>query len=380
MKKKTLACVMSAAVLSAMCLVGVSGCGAKQVAATVEGTEIAEETITNDIQNMRASNDLEDEEAWKEYLTQNGYTVESLREEAIDAYVKKELIKKAAAENEVTVEDSSVQAMVDQMKANYEDDKAWQQALSSANMTEDQYKDNIRASMLQQSLMEKVIEEEEPSKDDLLMYAQIYSSYSWDGAKKSSHILFDASDEKTAKDVLKQINDGKIGFAKAAKKYSKDTGSAEDGGNVGWDCLNSFVSEYTDALDKLKKDQVSDLVKSQYGFHIIKCTDVYNAPKELTKVSQLPDEMVDFLKNQVSSYNRESKFEEWLEKYKEEASVEIADMPEDLPYYVALEEDSADEAGDEDADDAAAAGDGETGADETADDSAEKADSKEESK
>ena len=103
MKKKTLACVMSAAVLSAMCLVGFSGCGAKQVAATVEGTEIAEETITNDIQNMRASNDLEDEEAWKEYLTQNGYTVESLREEAIDAYVKKELIKKAAAENEVTV-------------------------------------------------------------------------------------------------------------------------------------------------------------------------------------------------------------------------------------------------------------------------------------
>ena len=90
--------------------------------------------------------------------------------------------------------------------------------------------------------------------------------------------------------------------------------------------------------------------------------------------------MVDFLKNQVSSYNRESKFEEWLEKYKEEASVEIADMPEDLPYYVALEEDSADEAGDEDADDAAAAGDGETGADETSDDSAEKADSKEESK
>lgn len=379
MKTKTVACVLSAVALSALCLVGASGCAEKQVAATVDGVEISEETITNDIQNMRASNDLEDEAAWTEYLTQNGYTVESLREDVIDSYVKKELIKKAATENEVTVDDSAVQATVDQMKANYEDDKAWQEALSSTKMTEDEYKDNIKASMLQQSLMEKVTEEGTASKDDVLMYAQLYSAYSWDGAKKSSHILFDANDEETAKDVLKQINDGKITFAKAAKKYSKDTGSAEDGGNVGWDCLNSFVSEYTAALDKLKKGQVSDLVTSQYGIHIIKCTDVYNAPENITKTSQVPDEMVDYLKTQIASYDRESKFEEWLEEYKEKASVEINPMPEGLPYYVDLNTGSSADDG-EDADDAAAAGDGETGADETADEADTDAASEEKSK
>lgn len=49
---------------------------------------------------------------------------------------------------------------------------------------------------------------------------------------------------------------------------------------MGWDKTSSFVQEYTDALSGLEKDQVSGLVTSSYGIHIIKCTDVYNAPKE----------------------------------------------------------------------------------------------------
>ncbi|MDO4503159.1 MAG: peptidylprolyl isomerase [Coriobacteriia bacterium] len=373
MKKRTIACMLSAVALSAACLVGMAGCGgAKQVAATVDGTEIAEETITNDIQNMRMGNGLDAEEDWKEYLTQNGYTVKSLREDVIDSYVKKELIKKAAEKNEITVEDSEVQAAVDQMKANYDDDAKWQEALKSVKMTEEQYKDNIKASMLQKALMEKVVEPEDPSEDDVLMYAQLYSAYSWNGAKKSSHIL--VKDEETAKQVLKEINDGTISFKKAAKKYSEDTGSAADGGNVGWDCLNSFVSEYTDALSKLKKGQISEPVKSQFGYHIIKCTDVYNAPENIKKTSQVPSEMVDYLKSQISEYNTESKFDEWLEEFKKECNVVVNDMPEGLPYYVDLGSSSSSSA-DEDADDAAAAGDGETGADEDAAD-----DSKEESK
>ena len=62
----------------------------------------------------------------------------------------------------------------------------------------------------------------------------------YDGAKRSSHILFDSGDEATAREVLDKLNAGELDFAEAAKEYSKD-GSASDGGDVGWDKTSSFV-------------------------------------------------------------------------------------------------------------------------------------------
>lgn len=366
--KKRLMAGLAAAVLSAACMLGAAGCAEKQVAANVAGVDILEQTITTEISNMRASNGLDSDEDWAAYLKENGYTVESLRQEAIDSYVEKELVKKAASENEVTVDEAAVQAAVEQMKSNYSDDAAWQDALKKVGLTEEEYKDNIESTMMRTSLMEKVVEEQEASKEDILMYAQLYSSYTWNGGKKSSHILFNADDEETAKKVLEQIKDGSITFKKAAKKYSQDAASAADGGNVGWDCLNSFVAEYTDALADLEKGQVSDLVKSQFGYHIIKCTDEYTAPENITKVSQIPDEMVDYLKTQISGYNRESKFDEWLSDYKEKTEVVVNEMPADLPYYVEVEEDSSDSSDSSEAssdEEQAAAGNGETGAEES---------------
>ena len=117
----------------------------------------------------------------------------------------------------------------------------------------------------------KSFEGDDPSDEDVLSYAQTYIS-SFDGAKRSSHILFDADDTETAQSVLDQINAGTLDFAEAAKTYSKDS-SAQNGGDVGWDKLNSFVSEYTAGLADLSKGQVSGLVTSSYGIHIIKCTD-----------------------------------------------------------------------------------------------------------
>ncbi|WP_369677506.1 peptidylprolyl isomerase, partial [Klebsiella pneumoniae] len=90
--------------------------------------------------------------------------------------------------------------------------------------------------------------------------------------------LFDSADEATAQEVLDKINSGELDFAEAAQQYSKDS-SAQNGGDVGWDKMTSFVEPYQTALDGLAVDQVSGLVTTDYGIHIIKCTDEFNAPK-----------------------------------------------------------------------------------------------------
>lgn len=342
--------------VSALCALSLTACnsndGSGAVAATVNGTNIYEDDVTNYIENYRASASLTDEDAWGEWLAQYDYTPESVREDVINSYASREIIKQVIEERGITVDSSEVDSSVEKMKANYSSDEAWEQALSQAGMTEDEYREDIELSLQSEQLMEQVAPEEDPAEEDMLSYCQMYASY-YDGAKRSSHILFSLEDEEVAQQVLDQLNAGSLDFADAAVEYSTDEGSAAEGGDVGWDKLNSFVSEYTDALDELEEGQISGFVTSDYGIHIIKCTEVFTAPEEVTSSDQLPSEFVDSIKSMLTSQNQQSSYNTWLEEQTEAADIQINDMPSDLPYWVDMskyqtedEEGAADESAD----------------------------------
>lgn len=87
---------------------------------------------------------------------------------------------------------------------------------------------------------------------------------------KASHILVE--DEKTANEIKAKLDKGED-FAKLAKEYSKDPGSAKNGGDLGWFESGEMVKEFEDAAYALKVGEISKPVKSEYGYHIIKVTD-----------------------------------------------------------------------------------------------------------
>lgn len=323
--------------LAAACAFGVVGCsggGTGGVAATVNGVEIAEDDITNNIETMRQSIGLEAEDSWASYLASVGYTPESIREQTIDSFVDQELVRQAAEENGITIESSTIDGYVDQIKQNYDTDEAWQEALSSVGMTEDEYRKSIETTLMSQQIQETVVPSSEPTEEELLEAAQTDAA-TYDGAKRSSHILFASGDEATAQQVLDQINAGEIDFATAAQQYSTDS-SAENGGDVGWDKLTTFVEEYQTALDGLSVGQVSGLVTSQYGIHIIMCTDEFHMPEELTSMDQLPEDIRTTITDQVQSEKDSEAFTTWLDEQREAADIVINDMPSGLPYDVDL--------------------------------------------
>lgn len=85
---------------------------------------------------------------------------------------------------------------------------------------------------------------------------------------KASHIL--VKTEKEANDILAQLKAGGK-FEELAKKYSVDSSSAK-GGDLGWFGKGSMVPAFEKAALALNEGQISDVVKSDFGFHIIKLT------------------------------------------------------------------------------------------------------------
>lgn len=308
-------------------------------AALVNGQRIEEKTITDYIVDYRQKQELTSEEDWGKFLANNDKTVEEFRSDIIDYFVQRELIRQGAAEKGVEVDSSSVDELYNSVRSQFSDDQSWTDALTEAGLTEQSYRKELEFVSMQQKLGEKLREE----KDDLseLEQTELDSAKEYkdqlNGAKKSSHILFNSDDEATAQSVLDQINAGTLSFEDAVQQYSTDEASKADGGNVGWDKQNNFIEAYTNALANLQKDQVSDLVKSDYGIHIIKCTDVWNAPDEITSLDQIPEELrEDIVKNAEQEYDYKL-LNEWVTEKKEGSDIQKSDMPEGLSYYVDVE-------------------------------------------
>ena len=103
---------------------------------------------------------------------------------------------------------------------------------------------------------------------------------------------------KKAQDVLKQLK-GAAKLEDLAKKYSDDPGSAKQGGELGWIGRGRTVPEFEKAAFSLGKGQTSDLVKSSYGFHIIRTEDKHDA--HLKTLDEVKDQIEPLIRQQKAS-------------------------------------------------------------------------------
>ncbi len=121
------------------------------------------------------------------------------------------------------------------------------------------------------------------------------------------HILVD--DEGTAQAVLARLKAGED-FGEVAKEVSKDPGSGANGGDLGWFAKGAMVAPFEEAAFKLKPGQISDPVKSDFGYHIIQVIARQDRP---------------FSADQYEA-KRNSVFTDWLKKAREEYGVQTFDF------------------------------------------------------
>ena len=128
------------------------------------------------------------------------------------------------------------------------------------------------------------------------------------------HILVeDEAQAKAAVDRLKKGED----FAKVAAELSKDPGAGKEGGDLGWFTKDRMVPEFAEAAFKLKKGEISEPVKSQFGWHVIKLEDKRTKP--------LPDFAA--VKPQIDQYLERKAQQDLVLAMREKAKVERLDKP-----------------------------------------------------
>jgi peptidyl-prolyl cis-trans isomerase D len=167
------------------------------------------------------------------------------------------------------------------------------------------------------------------TKDDLQAYYNAHrDQYRVAEQVKVSHILIKtplagadgkvdekgvADAQKRAEDLLKQLKAG-AKFEDLAKKNSEDPGSAKEGGSLGWIGKGRTVPEFEKAAFSLPKGQISDLVKSSYGFHIIRVDDKQDA--HMKTLDEVKGEIEPVLKQQKTQEIAQKQAEELLAQAK----------------------------------------------------------------
>jgi peptidyl-prolyl cis-trans isomerase C len=172
----------------------------------------------------------------------------------------------------------------------------------------------LRDKALMEALLGKVAKEAASDAAIKATYDEAAKNQKPDTEYHAHHILVPTEDE--AKAAHKRVKGGED-FSKVATEVSKDPGAK--GGDLGWFTKDRMVPEFADAAAKLEPGQISDPVKSQFGWHVIKLDE--KRPKVFPPLDQVKDQVARYVVQKAQS--------ELISKLREAAKIERADQPAD---------------------------------------------------
>ncbi len=187
--------------------------------------------------------------------------------------------------------------------------------------TLEEFKEEGRASVTEQLLyaavQQAVVGPIELSEDELRAYFEEHKAdYSTEEQIEASHILVATAEEAQA--ILDELARG-ADFAELARTRSTDTGSAAQGGALGWFGRGVMAPEFEEAAFTLEVGETSGIVQTDFGFHIIRVTD--------RRAASEPEfeEVADRVRADAERAIARERFDAWLKAAREEATVVISD-------------------------------------------------------
>ena len=329
----------------AIITISVSVMGCKMIEKTPEAIAKTVYATVGDTKITKADFDKDFDSYLRSYY---GMSVDQLKQQYGDDYenngqIKDQIkqIKQACLQNSINTQimltqneiqvsddeiDKEVEENISKLKEQYPEDGKFEEVLSQYGFTEDSFKETQKKELKAQKVYDQITGDIEVTDDDVQAYYDENkdTQYTQSAGANAAHILlaekdsdgnidFDASLKK-AEEVKAKLDSGED-FATLASQYGTD-GTKDKGGDLGYVAYNqqNYDQDFLDGFKALSEGQISDPVKSQFGYHIIKATGLKDS--QVTPFDQVKDQIKAQLLQEKKNQAYQDKLKEWKETLK----------------------------------------------------------------
>jgi len=246
---------------------------------------------------------------------------------AIDQLVVYTLLSQESRNRGIKVEDSEIDQKVEQLRSKFPTQDAFTKALAERGMTMDRLKHDARVDLSVTKLMDaEMATEPGPSEQDAKVFYEKNPDRFKQGEKvRASHILIKvdqkappAAKQKARAEINAVLKQAKAGgdFAKLAQEHSQD-GSAAQGGDLNYFTREQMVPEFSKVAFSLKPGEISDVVETQFGYHIIKVVEHQEA--RTVPFEEVNAQIKQFLGNQKKQQHADA----YIDGLKKKSKIEV---------------------------------------------------------
>jgi parvulin-like peptidyl-prolyl isomerase len=244
-----------------------------------------------------------------------------LRNALVRSLVEQAQYEIAAEEMDITVTDEELDKRLDELKDQFfeGDEEAYKAELEKQGITEEQVLKDLRTRMLSEKIFEQITSEVEVTDADIqAYYEENKSQFEQPASREVRHIL--VKTKAKADQIHGQLENG-ADFAKLAKQFSQDPASAEQGGDFTAQ-KGATVAPFDEAAFELKTGELSDPVKTQFGWHIIEAVgDIEEAnTQELADVEEQ-------IASTLEEEKKNARINEWVQELQDRFADQVAYAP-----------------------------------------------------
>lgn len=257
----------------------------------------------------------------------NPEELKELKKRVLQAMIDRELLLQEARKAGIKVEDAELDAQISNMKKRFGSEMKFGQMLEKWQFTEAQYRDNLKNEMITRKYLDQQLgAKTDVSQEEVkAFYDTNREAFKTPEEIRASHILVKVEPNSSAEDknkarekmvvIQERVKKGED-FAAVAKEVS-DCPSKEQGGDLDFFSKGSMVGPFEDAAFALNVGAVSDIVQTEFGYHLIKVTD--KRSESMREFDQVKGPIEQHLKQQRLGQQRNK----YMEELRAKAKIEI---------------------------------------------------------
>ena len=314
--------------LSSLLCISAVGCSSKKnnndIVATVNGNNITVKQFESTLALYKESLEaMYGSTIWDTEVEAGVKYKDKFKDIMLDQMIDIEAVCEQARKDKLAPSEEEVDKAFEELKKNIDADEEYKKKLEGLGIDDTYLRSQQEQDLTIQKYKENFDKNLKMSDEEMKKYYEENKDDFYTDTVTASHILLKTIDDngnelsdkkkkeakKKAEEALKKVKSGED-FAQVAKEYSEDS-TASNGGELGTFGKGQMVSEFENAAFSMKPGEISDIIKTQYGYHIIKVTERVDEQKSY-----------DDVKDEIKSTLASQEYSKYIEKIEKNTKIE----------------------------------------------------------